>query len=251
MPKPRKATFSTFGVTLCVTALVGGLCGTATAADDNGIADKSPQEIGTASRTALLSVTSLHVEAEIKGMAEPAPASFELSYDTKDNCTGTVTNQNDKGTMEVVRKGDRVWIRPDEKWLASQMPQLKGNDAAELLKGKFFGTTVRNADGAKIAQLCDLNSFKQQITDRSGKARNATVEKGGRTEVDGRPAVLLNITNNQQKGRTYVSTEGKPYPLKVEADDPTRGVEIAMTFSEFDKPVDVQAPSDDQTVDIN
>ncbi|MDI3405462.1 hypothetical protein [Streptomyces cavernicola] len=251
MLKPRKATFSTFGVTLCVTALVGGFCGTATARDDNGIADKSPEEIGKASRDALLSVTSLHVEAEIKGLPEPTPASFELSYDTKDNCTGTVTNQNDKGSMEVVRKGDRVWIKPDEKWLASQMPELKGDEATELLKGKYFGTTVRDADGAEIAQLCDLNSFKQQITDQSGRSQDATVEKGERTEVDGRPAIRLNVTRDTQKGSTYVSTEGKPYPLKIEADESAKGVEIDMTFSEFDEPVDVQAPPDDQTVDIN
>ncbi|MDI3385646.1 hypothetical protein QIS99_05355 [Streptomyces sp. B-S-A8] len=249
--KAKSGTFGTVGVTLCAAALcAAGLTGAAVAGDDNGIADKSPQEIGAAAREALLGVTSLHVEAEIDGMAEPAPASFELSYDTKDNCTGTVDDQNNKGSMEVIRIGDRVWIKPDAKWLSAQAPQLGGDAAAQLLKGKYLETSVRDADGAKIAQLCDLNSFKQQITEQSGKSQGATVEKGGRTEVDGRPAITLNVTNDQQRGRMYVSTEGEPYPLKVEADDPAKGVEIDMTFSEFDRPVTVKAPPADQTVNI-
>ncbi|MDQ8704251.1 hypothetical protein RCO28_17400 [Streptomyces sp. LHD-70] len=219
-------------------------------ADDNGIADKSPQEIGVQARAALQSVKSLHVEAEIKGMAEPAPASFELSYDTQDNCTGSVTEQGGKGRMEVLRKGDRVWIKPDARWLSSQAPHLGGDAAAQLLKGKYLETSAGDADGAKIAQLCDLNAFKAQITERSGKAEAATVTKGERTEVDGRPAIELNVTRGAQKGKTYVSTEDKPYPLKVEADEPAKGVEIDMTFSEFDRPVDVKVPPADQTVDI-
>ncbi|NBE54064.1 hypothetical protein [Streptomyces boluensis] len=251
MPKTRKATFSTLGVTLCATALTVGLTSTAFAADDNGIADKSVDEISKASRAALDGVSSLHVEAEIKGMAEPAPAAFELSYDTKGNCTGTVTNQRNKGSMEVLRQGDRVWIKPDAKWLESEMPELKGDAAAELVKGKYFETSTKDANGAKIAELCDLNGFKQQIRDRAGEAQKATVTKGERTEVDGRPAIELKVKKGTQEGSSFVATEGKPYPLKVEADDSADGVEVEMTFSEFDKPVTVKTPPADQTVDIN
>lgn len=259
MPKPRKATFSALGVTLCTGALLGGLASPAAAGDDNGVADKSPREIAEQAKDALLGLRSVHVEAEISGMAEPAPASFALSYDTQGNCTGTVTNQNGKGSMEILRQGDRVWIKPDAKWLDSQLPQLKGDAAAELVKGKYFETSTRDENGLKIAQLCDLDGFKKQITENSGEAQGATIEKGERTEVDDRPAIELSVQRSSdegtmrrgtQDGTMYVATEGKPYPLKVEADDRAQGTEVEMTFSEFDRPVEVKAPPADQTVDI-
>ncbi|MFI0850624.1 hypothetical protein ACH4TX_04310 [Streptomyces sp. NPDC021098] len=69
-------------------------------------------------------------------------------------------------------------------------------------------------------------------------------KKRGPSEVDGRPAIRLIVTDKEDEGGAYnfhIATEGKPYILKVVYE----GAEYhsVTTFSAFDEPLDVRPPA--------
>ncbi|MGJ3559541.1 hypothetical protein ACR6C2_16085 [Streptomyces sp. INA 01156] len=77
------------------------------------------------------------------------------------------------------------------------------------------------------------------------------MKKSEPAEVDGRPAIALVVTSAEGKGGTYtfhVATEGKPYLLKVDY----KGADFrtTTTFSDFEKPLKVEPPADDEVLDL-
>ncbi|MFI7288219.1 hypothetical protein ACIBRY_16450 [Streptomyces anulatus] len=75
--------------------------------------------------------------------------------------------------------------------------------------------------------------------------------KGESSEIDGVPAVLLKVPDEENKGEFgfHVATEGKPYILKVVYKDAT--FHNTTTFSAFDEPLDVRPPDKGDVVDMS
>lgn len=245
----RRATLSSMGVTVCATALVGALASPVVAAgDDNGVADLSAEDIAREARKAVKGLDSVHVEADVEARSVTSVKELDLSMDRDANCTGTVEQY--AGSFELIRKGKKLWIQPDERWIDARLPGLTDRVKDRLRDGAYIATTVKSPQGAEIAPLCDLNAIEQRLGEQSQKAAEARLTKGSTTEVDRDPAIRISARTDTFEAEAFIATEGKPYPLKITGRSKAENATVAAEFSDFDKPVKAKAPPGNKTIGL-
>lgn len=214
-------------------------------ADDNGIADKSAQAIADASRDAMSGVTSMRMVAKV--IDTSGTTSLDLRFDDRGDCVGTVTPPGGSGTADIVKRGDDVWMKLDDALLRAQVPGVAAEDAIALVNGRYLHGTTHSVLLRDFAELCDLDFFKKEF---SSKPVNEQLAKGSRTTVDGRPAISVTSRNDDETGTYQVSTEDKPYLLRLQGTEaPDKRVEAS--FSAFDEPVAAKPPAPADSVDVS
>ncbi|MFE0105230.1 hypothetical protein [Streptomyces sp. NPDC059009] len=225
-----------------------GLNGDLNSKDDT--ADLSAQEIFDKSRTATEGATSLRIKVDAGGTggdrtSESASAmpSVDLALDRKGDCTGTITE--DGAAIELIKKGAKVWIKPDAAFWQRELPGKDGEAAQELLKNRYLYGTTADPMLKDVADACDLGKFLQD--DDEDKPTN--LQKGGTSSVDGTKVVKLTGKEDGKPVTYYVAAEGKPYMIKAEGEDD--GQKLSAMFSDYDKPVPSKTPSADETVDVS
>ncbi|MFG3308366.1 hypothetical protein [Streptomyces wuyuanensis] len=173
------------------------------------------------------------------------PVRGDLAVDTKGDCAGTV-HLGTEGTTELVKTGDTVYLRFDEKMLRAQ---TEGSSEAEtratldMLLGKWVQEKADGEDAKDLAQFCDLDSYLEGF-----EAEDTAAQRAGESTVDGTPTVVLKESYRGEKATAHVAAKGTPHLLRFQV---TGGAEpIDMTFSEFDKPVPVKRPAKKDIVDL-
>ncbi|MGW2562781.1 hypothetical protein ACWCXB_26735 [Streptomyces sp. NPDC001514] len=221
------------------------LAGAGPALADDDIDSLSAQQISDRAKKAMLSATSVHVSTE--GDLHPAGSvsKLDLTMDRDGNCAGTVST-GAKGSVEIIKRGDTVWMKPDELFWKSQVPG-SGQQAAELFKGRYLRGSTNDSMLRSMADVCDLGRLLDSIADSPDT--KVPLTKGGRTKVDGVDVIAV---TGKRAGRTttmYVATEGKPYPVKLET---TAGsARASITLSAYNEPVPSATPPADKSVDIS
>ncbi|KRV49041.1 hypothetical protein AQ490_22280 [Wenjunlia vitaminophila] len=206
-------------------------------AESNGVTELSAKEIGDKSLETLKQATSMHMVGTADG------AKLDLLLDNSGNCRGTMGLEGIE--MEMLRKGESFWLKGDEGFWS--MAVGKDADAAKAVVGdRYMLVPAGDEQYGDMVETCDLEKMTASMTEDSAET---TYTKGEVTEVNGTPAIELNYKDTDGTGTIYVSTVGKPYPLKV--DDKSSTQPAAIVFSDFDKPVDVQAPPDDKVLDVS
>lgn len=84
-PRAAAARRVTVGAACLLVLASGGVA----RADDNGIADDSPQAIAQASREAMAGVTSMRMVGKVTNTS--GTTALDLRFDEQGNCVGTVT----------------------------------------------------------------------------------------------------------------------------------------------------------------
>ncbi|OCC07425.1 hypothetical protein [Streptomyces sp. PTY087I2] len=219
--------------------------GTLAQADDD--IDTLPAEkIAERARDALVDVRSLHLSARgsVDGTGEDM--SVDLTLDRDGNCAGGV-DMGDDGSVEIVKRGDDVWLKPDAAFWKNQVP-IGGATFDKILDGRYMKASADDPRLLEVTEACDLDTFRELITDNTGRADFDGLTKGAKTEVNGAPAVPVTRTEDGERVTAYVATEGTPYPVRITV----RNAEGQGTvdFSGFDRPVPTATPSADETVDI-
>ncbi|MEU7579531.1 hypothetical protein AB0B50_18210 [Streptomyces sp. NPDC041068] len=228
--------------------------------ESNGVAGMSAQEISDKAKQELLDAKSVHISMKATGADATKdsdsdsdasdsddPTSMELTLDRDENCTGTMRMANG-ATLELVKRGDKVWMKPDETFWKTQIPGGEGEAAAELFKNRYIHGSTSDAMLKEVAEVCDLGKIQKDIEDDSDDDTKS-LEKGGAAKVDGTSAITLTGTDDGKETTLYVATEGKPYLLKaVEKGD---GDDTTTTFSDYDEPVPSKTPSADESVDVS
>ncbi|MBZ4323605.1 hypothetical protein [Streptomyces huiliensis] len=199
----------------------------------NGVEKLSGKEINDKAKTELRNAGSLRFKMTSSKNGEQMK--IDLALDRQGNCAGTVATPT-TGSAEVIKLGDKVWLKADEKLWAS-----KGNpQAAELFKGRYVSGPTSDPSLSGMTKGCNLAAMQAQMGQDDGGTE--TITKGAVTTVDGQQAIPISA-----KGTTIsVATTGKPYPLKIE--DTKDG--NVTTLTDWDKPVTAKAPPADQTIDI-
>lgn len=239
-PRAAAARRVTVGAACLLVLASGGLA----RADDNGIADDSPQAIAQASREAMAGVTSMRMVGKVTNTS--GTTALDLRFDEQGNCVGTVTPPGSTGSAEIVKRGDDVWMKLDEALLRAQAPGPAGEDAVALINGRYLHGTTDSVQLRDFAQLCDLDFFKKEF---SSKPPSEQLVKGARTTVDGHPAITVTSRRDGRTGTYQVSTEDEPYLLRVQGTDAS-GERVAATFSAFDEPVKATPPAPADSVDL-
>ncbi|WP_237773363.1 MULTISPECIES: hypothetical protein [Streptomyces] len=224
----------------------------------NGVEDMSAQQISDRAKRELLDAKSVHISMRETGSDASAdatedsdpdaddPASMDLTLDQDGNCTGSM-KMADGASLELVKRGDKVWMKPDETFWKTQVPGGDGEAAAEIFKNRYIHGSTKDAMLKEVAGVCDLGEIQRGIEDDSDDAK--TLKKGEPTTVDGTRVVPLTGTEDGRETTLYVAAEGRPYLVKaVEKGD---GDHTTTTFSDYDKPVPTKTPSADESVDVS
>ncbi|MGH4036048.1 hypothetical protein ACQB60_44945 [Actinomycetota bacterium Odt1-20B] len=252
MSRTRKTTVSTLGATLGAVALVGSLTGVASASarSDNGVADKSAQEIAAASKSAFEGATSVHVKTASKDMPEGLPSAMDLKLDRDGNCSGSVARSG-RGGYEIIKQGDKVWIRPDAAWVKDNVPAEDQKALSDALKGgKYLYGTTADDTLKEASQVCDLSAVQERL---NAHQPASGLKKAGKAEVNGAGAVEITGIKGGLQAQVWVATDGKPYPLRGVAEGTTgegKKLNVTTTYSDYDKPLDVKTPSAGQSTKL-
>ncbi|WP_328966785.1 hypothetical protein [Streptomyces sp. NBC_00239] len=237
----RAAAAGAVGV-LLLTAVGAGAAG----ADDNGIADKSAQAIADASRAAMSATTSMHMVAEV---TDPTgTTALDLRFDVQGNCVGTVTPAGGSGHADIIKRGTDVWMKLDDALLRAQVPGGAAEDAIALINGRYLHGTTGSVMLRDFAEFCDLDTYKK---DFASKPVGERLAKGSRTTVDGRPAITVTSRHDGETTTFQVSTEDKPYLLRLQGAGTGDDDRKQAVFSDFDEPVRAVPPKPADSVDLS
>ncbi|MFH9298287.1 hypothetical protein [Streptomyces sp. NPDC017520] len=213
---------------------------------DDDIDSLSAEEIADRSRDALLDVDSLHLSARGSIDGAGPDMRLDLTLDREGNCAGGV-DMGDDGSVEIVKRGDDVWLKPDAAFWKNQVP-IGGSTFDAILDGRYMKAEAEDPRLLSVTEICDLDTFRELITDNADTAGRGTLTKGERTEVNGAPVVPVTRAEGDERLTAYVAAEGTPYPVRITV----RSADEAGTvdFSGFDRPVPTATPSADETVDV-
>ncbi|WP_328750935.1 hypothetical protein OHT57_35985 [Streptomyces sp. NBC_00285] len=195
------------------------------AAKANGIEKLSVKEIYNTAMKTNAEAGSFHEKMEREG----TKSDLRLSAT---ECVGTV-DLSEKGSFEIVRKGNDIWAKPDAAF-AKGMNSALGKNA--LSDKKWAHGTPANALMAKLASWCHQEQFT--APDTLGADSKAT--KGKATTVGGQQVVPLVLAGKGDSVTWYVATTGKPYFIKQ---DSTRDDMQDLTDSGFGTSVGAKAPT--------
>ncbi|MGW9121946.1 hypothetical protein ACWGRV_35960, partial [Streptomyces sp. NPDC055663] len=190
-----------------------GVLGSGAAQADNGIDKLSAQQIADRSRDALLSARSLHLSARGELGEGTPPMKLELSLDRDGNCNGSVDLGRSQGSVQIVKRGDDVWVKPDANFWKNQVPG-GGSAFAAILNGRYMKGSADDPRLRDLANGCDLDTFRKLVSDNADNDRG-TLNKGHKTTLDGAPVVPVTRMRDDRTVTTYVAATGKPYPVKI------------------------------------
>ncbi|KPC79064.1 MULTISPECIES: hypothetical protein [Streptomyces] len=246
MTGQRMATRAAACATAVVLAVAGGTA--AQAVDD--IESLPAEQIADRSRDALLDVRSLHLRARGDLGENRSPMTVDLSLDRSGNCTGDVDLGKDKGSVEIVKRGDSVWLKPDSAFWKNQVP-VGGSAFESVLAGRYMKGSASDSRLRPVVEACDLDTFLELVSDNADNSGTAagTFTKGKAASVDGVRTIPVTRSLDGQKLTAYVDTGGAHYPVRITVKGD--GADAAVDFSGFDKPVPTATPSEDETVDVS
>ncbi|WP_223776304.1 hypothetical protein [Streptomyces sp. 135] len=233
----------------------------------NGVADLSARKISDKAKQELLDAESVHIsmkrtggDTTAKGSGRDAdadsdadsgsddPASLELTLDRDGNCAGTMKDARG-ASLDLVKRGDKVWMKPDEAFWKTQAPGGDGKAAAELFKGRYIHGTTGDAMLKDAVGVCDLKELQREMRDADDTDDTKSLKKREPTTVDGIDVVPLTETEDGRKNTMYIAAEGKPRLVKsVKNDD--GGERTTTGFTDYGEPVPARTPSPKESVDV-
>ncbi|MFD5235965.1 hypothetical protein [Streptomyces tendae] len=167
---------------------------------------------------------------------------IDIALDRRGDCAGTM-GMNGQGEAELIKTGDTLYLKYDERFLRAQSkgePQADTEALVSLLAGRWTKMSAGGADAKEMAGFCDLDKL---LEDAGGSDDDTptTVTRGKATTVDDTSAFTLYETDGSERNTVYVATEGKPYLLRFESG--SKQEPGALSFTGYDEPVPAEPPS--------
>ncbi|MFJ9639037.1 hypothetical protein [Streptomyces sp. NPDC101178] len=237
----RWAAQAATGAAVVALTVTGG----AVAQADDDIASLSAEQIADRSRDALLRASSLHLSARGSLDGSGDRMSVDLTLDRAGNCAGGV-DMGEDGSVEIVKRADDVWLKPDKAFWETHVP-IGGATFDAILDGRYMKAKADDPRLLTVTEVCDLDTFRELVTDNPDATERGTLTKGRETEVNGTPVIPVTRTQGTERLTVDVATEGEPYPVRITV----RGAEEGtVNFSGFDRPVPAGTPAASETVDV-
>ncbi|MEU2394808.1 hypothetical protein [Streptomyces sp. NPDC007369] len=228
-----------------VVAAAGTLLVGTAAPGGNGIEDKPAHVIAETGRQSLLTARSLHWEGQTKDASGTYVVDFRL--DREGNCVGTVEVVPKGGRLEIIKRGQDVWMKPDATFMRVQVPEETGKATSEMLRGRWMHGRADDASLREFSAACNVAHLQDAYMPEPFAEDD--VEKGAKALVRGTPAITVTGRSGADWATFYVATEGKPYLLRIQGQ--IGGVQGEADFSEYDKPVPSKTPPPADSVDVS
>ncbi|MFC0601151.1 hypothetical protein [Streptomyces palmae] len=208
----------------------------------SGVEKLSAQQISEKAKAELLKATSMRMK--IDGTDGGERIRMNLALDTTGNCRGSISPDG-TGVIEIVKVGDRVWMKPDEAAWKLQLGPQQGAETAKLFSGKWLSGTTSDEGLKEMAESCDLKSLQSEAASESF---DDDFTKGTPETLNGQQVIPLKGRNDKGNPETlYVAITGKPYPVKfVETGKDGGTVEL----SDYDKPIPTDTPTEAESINF-
>jgi hypothetical protein len=220
------------GLAATATAMLLTACG-----GGNDFAEESAATILDESEKDMKALSSVTLDGELTTDGEQL--SLDMAVSTEGTCEGTIGVQG--GEAEIRSDGKQSWMKPDDAFWES----FAGGSAAMVQQVVGDRWVVIPGDASEFAELCDLDELLSEM----GGDDEADAEAGETKEVAGQDAVEVTTETDEGDPVTiWVATEDPHHILEMEVD---QGEEPGtITFSKFDDELDVQAPAEDEVIDL-
>jgi hypothetical protein len=190
----------------------------------NGVQDLDADAIWEAAADALAEAESFRIEGEGESEDGGGTVTIDAVY-AGDLAQGSFSLAG--LNLEFIITEDGGYIRAAEDFWRSFLPAEQANLLIPLLGNGYLKLPSSTAQ-----------NFIIKAEDIFPEASGLT--KGEITEYRGEPAILI---TDDEGGELYVALVGEPYPLAIKSSNGN------FDFLEFNEPVTIEAPADDQVVD--
>jgi len=211
----------------------------------------SAQQLVAQARAGVQKAKSVRLDYTDRGAQAKAsttqPTSMKLALDRKGNCTGTMALGEHGGTVQIVKRGTEVWLKPDAAFWKAELPGRQGAAAAAKFKDRYLHGSASDTPLSGIADACDLGVLQRDVT--KGAALPSSVKKDGETALDGTKVIPLSF---QEKGVTstqYVTADPAHHLYRTVKKG--GGTDLTMTLTDYDKPVSTKTPPAKESVDVS
>lgn len=197
---------------------------------------QSAEEIVTAAKDAMTSAESMRFAGEITDGGDTIQIDNRVAR--SGDCAGTVGGDNFGGSSEFVQVGKRAWIRPDEDFWRTAVPQ-----AADQIIARVGDRWVQTPlDQVGLNASCDLESLLEELDPAEAG------EVGEVGDVDGQEAVAVSSTAEEET-TMWIATEEPHHVLRLESSAEDDGGTI--TFSDFDEVEEIEPPAKGEVAQLN
>jgi hypothetical protein len=204
---------------------------------DSAFAKESGNKIADAAKADMKTLDEVKFTGEIATDGDSIKLDIQAS--SAGDCTGTIGIGD--GSAEVAAKDGTNWFRPDEAfWRAN------AGDSADAIIEAVGDKWVLDTD-ANFSQFCDLGAFFDNVFKDDGDGGD--YKTTGTEEIDGKDVVKVEQKDDTGTSTGFVLIDGKHYLVKIErteGDQPGK-----LEFSDFNEKFDVDAPSDDEVIDLS
>lgn len=173
------------------------------------------------------------------------PTSMNLALDRRGNCAGTMTLGGHGGSVEIIKRGTAVWLKPDQTFWKAELPGERGVTASRQFKDRYIHGSTTDQLLSGIANTCDLQELQKAAT----VSVPSSLTEGLATKLNGTRVVPLSFRVNGLTSTLYVTTD-RPHRL-YRASQTGPGTDLSLTFTDYNKPVHATAPPAKQSVDIS
>ncbi|GGQ99543.1 hypothetical protein [Streptomyces pilosus] len=197
-------------------------------------------EIAEKAFAATTAAPSLRMTGSVPDEEGGGTIQVDMALDKRGECAGTL-GMDGQGEAELIKTGDTVYLRYDEKFLRAQgegEPKGEVDAAVAMLAGKWMKTSATGPDAEDLAGFCDLDAVLG-----GAEKGDADAARGATTTIDGTPAITLTARDGQDRFTLYVATEGEPYLLRLDSTSATDPG--TLSFSDYGTPVAAKKPTGD------
>lgn len=242
----RRAAVALLGAGALATGALAGCGGSATESAPpssaatseatSALAGLTADQVLARTKTAAQSAKSVRVTGDISTDGQSITIDLRLAGVAR----GSGTVIQDGGRIDLVRLGNDIYFKADEKTLSETVAQ---GDAkiVKLIAGRYVKATVDTEGFADFAGLLDFVAFVEGVLSPDG-----TVSRVDGKPIAGVPTVGLKDNDPDSSGVLYVADRGEPYPLQVE---PASGPGI-VTMSDWNTDITITPPPADQVIDF-
>ncbi|WP_155992844.1 hypothetical protein [Nocardioides sp. URHA0020] len=222
---------ASIGMAAALTACGGG---------DDDFTSQSGEKIADASKSAMKKLDAVKVTGTVKTSGNEV--SLDIQTNDKGDCTGSVGVGG--GKAELLGVGGKIWFKPDEAFWKSS----GGASADQIITLVGDKWVVVPSGGDGFDEFCDIDKLLDEML-KSDKDDDSTYKKRDVKKVDGDDAVPVEHKDSDGTSTGYVRVDEPHYLVKIEKTDGDDAGSV--TFSEFDEKFDVEAPAEDDIVDLS
>jgi hypothetical protein len=211
--------------------------------------DQSPQQLAAQAVQELRNTTSVRLAYVDRSAAAAAsnrlPTAMNLVLDRAGGCMGTLTLGGRGGTVEIVKRGTDVWLKPDAAYWKAQYPGRRGTGLATTFGNRYIHGTTSSNRLSGIANTCNLRQLQQVAT----TPVPSSVREGLATTLSGTRVVPLTYRVNGFTSTLYVTADKAHRLYRAAQKGP--GTDLSLTFTDYNRPVALKVPPANRTVDIS